>query len=183
MAEQLALDQLGRDRGAVDLHERAGRERALAMDVRRQQLLARARLAGQQHADIRSRHLRRLLDGVLERRARPDHPRRVADQLAESLVLALQLGPLERVLDDEQHAVARERLLQEIERAVPRRLHRIADRGVPGNHHGRRRIVALPQRSQHVDAVAVGQPDVQQVEIGAGAWLARPETSPRTRRP
>ena len=45
VAEQLALDQLGRNGGAVDLDERPGRERALAVDVRRQQLLARPRLA------------------------------------------------------------------------------------------------------------------------------------------
>ncbi len=45
VAEQLALDQLGRDRGAVDLHERARRKRALAMDVRGQQLFAGAGLA------------------------------------------------------------------------------------------------------------------------------------------
>ena len=120
-----------------------GRERALAMDVRRQQLLARPRLAREQHADIRSRDLRGLLDRVLERRARPDHPRRVADQLAESLVLALQVGPLERVLHDEQHAVAGERLLEEIERAAAGRVDGIADRRVPGNHHDRRCIVAL----------------------------------------
>ena len=40
MTEQLALDQLGRDRGAVDFHERTGGKRALAVDVRGQQLLA-----------------------------------------------------------------------------------------------------------------------------------------------
>ena len=120
------------------------RERALAMDVRRQQLLAGARLAGQQHAGVGSRDLRRLLHRAPERRARADHPRRVADQLAEALVLALQVRPLERVLHDEQHAVAGERLLEEVERAAARRLDRVADRAVPGDHHHRRRVVALP---------------------------------------
>ena len=86
--------------------------------------------------DVGSRHLRRLVNGVLERRASADHPRAVADQLAKTLVLALQLGTLDRVLDDEEHAVARERLLQEVERAATGRLDRIADRSVPGDHHG-----------------------------------------------
>ena len=167
VAEQLALDQLGRDGRAVDLDERPGRERTLPMDVRGEQFLARARLADEQHADVRSRHLRGLIDGVPERRARADHPRRLADQLAEALVLALQLGSLERVLGDEQHPVARERLLEKIERAASRRLHRIADGAVPGDHHRRRRVVTLPQRPQQVDAVAVGQTDVEQVQIGA----------------
>ena len=41
VAEQLALDQLGGNRRAVDFDERARGERALAMDVRGQQFLAR----------------------------------------------------------------------------------------------------------------------------------------------
>ena len=40
VAEQLALDQLGRNRGAVHLHERTRGKRALAVDVGREQLLA-----------------------------------------------------------------------------------------------------------------------------------------------
>ena len=168
VAEQLALDQLGRDGRAVHLDERAGRERALAVDVRREQLLARARLAGQQHAGVRPRHLRRLLDGVPEGRARADHPRRLADQLAEPLVLALQVRSLERVLDDEQHAVAGERLLEKIEGAAARRLDRIADGAVPGNHHDRRRdrrsAGATRSRSMPLPS---GKPDVEQVQVGA----------------
>ena len=160
-----------------------GRERALAMHVRREQFLARARLAREQHADVRPRHLRGLLDGLPERRALADHLRRVADQLAEALVLALQVGALERVLRDEQHAVARERLLEKVERAAPRRVHRIADGAVPGDHHHRRRVVALPQRSQQVDAVAVRQADVEQVQIGAAPAPLGLETSPPSRTP
>ena len=144
-----------------------GRERALAMHVRRQQLLAGARLAGEQHADVRPRDLRRLLDRLPERGAPADHLRRLADQLAEPLVLALQVRSLERVLGDEQHAIARERLLEEIERAAARRVHRVANRAVAGNHHHRRRFVALPQRAQQLDAVAVGQTQIEQIEIGA----------------
>ena len=60
VAEQLALDQLGGNRRAVDLDERPRRERALAVDVRGQQLLAGARFAGEQHAGVGPRHLRRL---------------------------------------------------------------------------------------------------------------------------
>ena len=61
VAEELALDQLGRDRRAVDLDERPRGERALAMDVRSEQFLARARLAGQEHAGVRFGHLRRFV--------------------------------------------------------------------------------------------------------------------------
>ena len=112
-------------------------ERALAMDVRRQQLLAGSRFARQQHADVGSRHLRRLLHGAAGTPALDPIIRGASpDQLAEALVLALQVRPLERVLDDEQHAVARERLLEEVERAAPRRLDGVGNRAVPGDHHG-----------------------------------------------
>ena len=146
MAEELALDQLGRNRGAVHFHERTRGERAFAMDVGGQQLLAGPGLSRQQHADVGSRHLGRLLHGVLERGRRSDHPRRVPDQLAEALVLALQVRPLERVLDDQQHAVARERLLEELERAHLRRLNRVGNRAVTGDHHDGRTLVPLPHR-------------------------------------
>ena len=166
VTEQLALDELGRDRRAVHLDERPRRERALAVDVRGEQFLAGARTPREQHAHVRSRHLRRLLDGLPKRRAPPDHLRRVADQLAEPLVLALQVGALERVLDHEQHAVAGERLLQKVERAAARGVDGVANRPVPGNHHDGRRVVALPERAQQVDAVAVRQADVEQVQVG-----------------
>jgi hypothetical protein len=43
--EELALDQVGRDRRTIDLHERTGRERAAVMDVRGEQFLAGAGIA------------------------------------------------------------------------------------------------------------------------------------------
>ena len=109
----------------------------------------------------------RLLHRLLERGARADHLRRLADQLAKTLVLALQVGTLERVLHHQQHAIARQRLLEKIERAAARRVDGVADGAVAGDHHRGRRVVGLFQRSQHVDAVAVGQPQVEQVQVGA----------------
>ena len=159
-------NELRRDRRAVDLDERTGRERALAMHVRGEQLLARAGLAEQQHGDVRPRDLRRLLHGLQKRRAPPDHPRRVAHQLAKALVLALQIQSLQRVLGHEQHAIARERLFQEIERAAARRHDGVLDRAVPGDHHDGRRDVALPDRPEQIDAVAVRQAHIEQVQIG-----------------
>src|SRR2546428_10242038 len=53
VAEQLALEQLGRDGGHVDGHERSGGARAQAMDGAREQLLAGARLAGEQDGQRR----------------------------------------------------------------------------------------------------------------------------------
>ena len=64
------------------------------------------------------------------------------DQFPVTLVLALQVRPLERVLDDQQHAVARERLLEEVERADPRRLDGVGHRPVP-------EIITAADRSSH----------------------------------
>ena len=86
------------------------------------------------------------VERAAERVAPADHLRRVADQLAEALVLALQVRSLERVLDHEQHAVAGERLLEEVEGAAARGLDRVADGAVAGDHHHRRGIVALLER-------------------------------------
>ena len=135
VAEQLALDQLGRDRGAVDFHERTCRKRTVTVDVGGQQLLARAGFSRQQDRDVGTRHLRCLPHGLLECWRRSNHLRRVAHQFTVALVVAAQVRPFERVLDDQQHAVARERFFEEVERADLRRLNRVSNRAVPGDHH------------------------------------------------
>ena len=167
VTEELALDQLGGDRRAVDLDERTRRERAFAVHVRGEQLLAGAGLAGKQHADVRSRDLRRLLDRLAEQRAPADHPGRLADQLAEPLVLALQLGSLDRVRSTSSTRSRASGFSRKSNAPLARRIDRVADRPVPGDHHHRRRVVALPERAEQVDAVAVRQTQIQQVEIGA----------------
>ena len=57
VAEELALHQLGRDRAAVDRHERPGRARAQAVDVARDDLLAGARFAVDEHRRLVAREL------------------------------------------------------------------------------------------------------------------------------
>ncbi len=151
-----------------------GGERAFAVDMRGEQLLAGPRFSGQQHTRVRSRDLRGLRDGALERRAAADHFRRVPDQLPKPLVLALEIRSLEGILDDQKHAIAGERFLQKVKCADSRGFDRIADRRVSGNHDRRGRIVGLPERSQQVDAVSVGKPNVQQVQVGADGAIAAP---------
>ena len=137
------------------------------MHVRGEQLFARAGFSEQQHGDVRPRDLRRLLHGLQERRAPPNHLRRVAHQLAKALVLTLQIQPFQRVLRDEQHAITRERLFQEIERTTARRHDGVLNRSVPGDHHDGRRRVALSDRLEQLDAVAVGQTNIEQVKVGS----------------
>ena len=78
MAEQLALQQLGRNGRGVERHERLARARGLVVQGARDQLLAGAGLAGDQH---RQRRLRQAAD----RAEQPAHGRRVADQLRRAV--------------------------------------------------------------------------------------------------
>ena len=96
------------------------------MDVRGQQLLAGARFADQQHARIGARGHRRLFHRALETpgstrsfRARPAASRSRA-------ILLLQRALLERILNRDHHAVAAQRLLEEVECAGARGFHGVA---------------------------------------------------------
>src|SRR6185436_15941011 len=53
VAEELALEHLARDGAAVDAHERLLRPSAAFVDLPRQELLARAGLARNQHRGVR----------------------------------------------------------------------------------------------------------------------------------
>ncbi|MGC4085265.1 MAG: hypothetical protein QM736_24880 [Vicinamibacterales bacterium] len=167
VAEQLALDQVSGDCRTVHLHERTCRPWAARVNVRRQQFLARSRFAGEEHARIGSCNTRRLLDDLPEQRAVADHGRSIADEIAEALVLALQIEPFEGVPHGEEDAIARERFLEEVERTDARRFHGIGNRRVPRDHDDRHRGVARANRPQQVDTVSVRQTHVEDIEIGA----------------
>src|SRR6185295_6275017 len=84
VAEKFALDKFRRNRCTVHFYERSVRERALTMNMRCQQFLSCSRLALQKDSRVRTRHARRLLDGVRKGGAGTDHLRPLADELAES---------------------------------------------------------------------------------------------------
>ena len=79
MAEQLGVDQLGRDRAAVDADDRTVRAPALGVDRTRDHLLARAGLAEDEHRCVGARHLLDALHHVAQAGGRADHG--VADVL------------------------------------------------------------------------------------------------------
>src|SRR5439155_1207572 len=74
VAEQLALEQLGRDSGHVDGHERSGGARAQAMDGAREQLLAGARFAGEQDGQRRAGRPAEVAEQRQHRRLARDDP-------------------------------------------------------------------------------------------------------------
>jgi hypothetical protein len=137
------------------------------VNVRRQQFLAGSRFADQQHAGIRPRRHGGLLHGARPGGRGADHLRRAAHQFAQTLVLLPQVGLLDGVLHGQQDAVAAQRLLQKIEGAGARGLHRVGDGSVSRNHDGRPRGAVLAHGLQQVDAVAVRQFHVEQVGVGA----------------
>jgi hypothetical protein len=127
VAEELALEQVLRDRGAVDRDEALAAARRLRVQVARQDLLAGARLAEEQHRGVGRRH-------ALDRPAHPHHlgiPREdAAERLGalrrlEPAVLLLQVVQAEGALDDEGQELRLERLRVEVVRAKPDRLHRV----------------------------------------------------------
>ena len=129
------------------------------MNGARDQLLAGAVLAENQHAAVGRRRQRDLLAQVLHRRALAHH--RVLllaiDLGAQHAVLGLEIALAQRVAHDQHGLLERQRLLDEVEGAHLDRAHRRLDVAVAGDDHDLR--VDLPlaqplQRRQAVEAAA-----------------------------
>ena len=156
VAEDFALEQRLGNRGAVDGDERKAGARAQLVDGLRDQLLAGARLAGDEH---RRRGRRRLLDHLIDLA----HLGAVADERAERAVLAQlaaqrlhlahRLEPLDDLVEQDLQPLNVDRLGQVVVGAF---LHRL-DRGVDGALRGqqqRRHVGAdLRQRAQQREPV------------------------------
>src|SRR2546426_844976 len=124
VAEELGLDQLLRDRGAVDLDKRLLAPRRPGVDGSSDQLLAAAVLAANQHAAGRRRGGGDLLAEPADRLALADDLRTLDEALAQGGVLAREARVLERPRDREQRLLERERLLGEVVGAARGRLDR-----------------------------------------------------------
>ena len=87
------------------------------------------------------------------------------DRLLQRSVLVAQLPVIEGVPQADEHAIARERLLDEIERALLGGLDRGADRPVAGDDDHRQRVVHRAQTIEHLDAVHARHLHVEQHEV------------------
>jgi hypothetical protein len=86
----------------------------------------------------------------------------------------------ERIAQQEQHAIGVERLLENVEGAELRGLHRRLNRGVAADHHDHGRRVGGAQPSQRLDAIDAGHLDVEKDQMRAEAVvLAQPIESVR----
>src|SRR5438105_420205 len=114
MAEQLALDELTRNRRAVHLDERALRACGLRVNRARDELLARAVLARDEHPRRRLRHERDLVrhrsDAV---RISDDRKPRV-NRVTKPRVLLVEIEMRERIAQRDENAIGVERLLENV---------------------------------------------------------------------
>ena len=152
------------------------------MNIGSKKFFARAGLAEQENAGIRLRNPGSLFHDVAKDRAGTNHARRIAHDFTELFVLLAQGGLLQGILEDDQDAVARQRLLEKIKRAASRRLNGVWNAAVSGDHDDGSVIVVLAKKSQKVDAIAVGKFDIQKIRIGAPVGSIAQEIPSQTRR-
>ncbi len=179
MAEELALQQRVRDRGAVDRDEGAPGPAREAMDRAREELLARAALPFEQHGGIGRSHAARLVLHGLQGRGIPhdrrDQPRAL---LGEEERLATARPALDRARDQDAQELRVHRLRDEVLGAALHRVHRGLDRAEGRHHdHGHGRVDGA-RRVQDRQAVGARQPPVRQHEVDA---LPRPQPLDRGR--
>src|SRR5262249_20059102 len=127
--EQLRLDQLLRNRRAVDLDEPLAAPVAVAVNGARDELLPDAALSLNEHGGIGRRRPRHRVHHLPEPRAFADHLVPDFGLLLQRAVLVAQPPVLEYVADgDEQTIRALERLVEEVRRPALDRLDRGARR-------------------------------------------------------
>ena len=185
--EKLRLDQILRQRRAVEMHERAPVPDAPAVQRTGGEILPGSGLALNQHRRRESvSPAGELLDA---RDLRNEHPHRVAAShqrgVARGPLLALarvreppgQLRLSQNALDLDHQLVEIDGLGQVVVGTFLHRRDRILQPAEGGQHQHRKvGVVAAPQLAQEVETGPVGQPHVEQHEIGppGGEPVPRP---------
>ena len=171
VTEELGLEQRLGNRGAVDGDERSVGARAQHVQRAREQLLARAALAFDQHGRVgrrramqRQRHLFQL--GVLA-----DDGRGAAtggEFLLEENVLHRHAALRRGTLDHQQQMIRIDWLREEIEGAFFHRGDRVLNAAECGHDDHRQLRIELLGGTQDAEAVAIGQAKVGQDDAGPG---------------
>ena len=168
VAEDLAFHQVRRDRAAVDGEERMAAAPAEVVDRSRDDFLAGAALAGDEHRDRRRRDADDLLvDAPHRRRAAPE---RAEVALALERRFEVAGGGLQRrrLGHPRQHALEllqAHRLDEVVGGAEAKRLDRGVEAGVAGDQH-QLGVGQLLDVAEQLHAAAVGQHQVEQDDVG-----------------
>ena len=169
VAEELALEQVLGDRGAVDDDEGLVARGAEIVDRARDELLAGAALAGDQHGRARRRDA---LDGAehaahhLALADQAPEPRLARHLVAQAHDFLFERAALEELAHLDAQRVDLEGLGHEVGGAELHRLDGGRDGARRREHQHRRRVVALGQLAQEVDAGATGHHEIEQHGVG-----------------
>ncbi len=176
VAEQLGLEQRLRNRGAVDGDERRGHALAQGMKRAREQFLAGAAFALEQHGGVGAGGTLHRLQGVTDDRRLPDdlgHAAAFRGFFLEQVVLAQQPALRERALDHQQQVIGVNRLGQEVERPVLHRRDSILNGAVGGHDDDREIRIGVLGGAQHAESVAIRKPEIGEHDRRQGLAAAR----------
>ena len=166
MAEQLALNQIFRNRRTVHLDERFLDPPALTVNGSGHELLSRSVFSHDQDPGVGRRDNADHLFEVQNRTAVPRQLIFVTDLLAEEQVFLFQTNNVHRMVDHQNHLLERERFLDEIEGPEFGRLHRGFDRAVARHHDNLEMGMRGLDRLENLDSIHAWKPDVQDNQIG-----------------
>ena len=169
VAEELALEERLDDRGAVDRDEPLRAARPQLVQRARDQLLARARLAGDERRPDVRRQAANQTEDVLHRRTAPDHAAEF-EPLREVAFHRQHLAALRGFIANRGKQVTKtlqvERLGEVIERAELDRFHRAVDGGKAGHQDDLALRAHVANRAEHVEAGDAGHPQVEEDKFG-----------------
>ena len=174
-AEQLALDQLARDRRHVDGHERAGPPAPVVVQRAGDQLLAGAALAVDHHGEVGRREPGDGAIDLLHRHRPPDQRQPVLGVALLARRRRCRQRRLQRAPDHGQQLLQVERLGQILERAALGRLDRGDQRRLRAHHdHPQLGAHPLDARDQ-VEPVLVGHHHVGDHQVALAVLDPAPE--------
>ena len=159
VAEELGLAQVARDGGGVDGDEGRVAARAVAVQRARDQLLATARLAVDQHRGVGVREPADGAEDLLHRRGLAENLGSEGGFLACTVLVR---GLLQCTPDERDRLVHVEGLGQVLEGAALEGCHRAVEVGVGGHDDDRQLRVALLDLLQQVQPRLAGHADVRQ---------------------
>ena len=170
IAEELGLDVVLGDGGAVELDEDAVAPEAFGVHGARDELLAGAALAEDEYASVGRGHELDLLAQRLHGDAGAGNGALGGELPLELGVILAHLAGLHRVLEHDEGSRQAERLLEEVVGPEFRRAHCGFDGSVArdDDHLGHVGRVHLANLAQGVEAIAIGQPDIEQHDVVGG---------------